>query len=597
MKEYFRLLKFVRKDLSLFIFAFICMGFSALFDGAKLTMIIPVSDVILSGKHIVFPEHMPAFIVNFVSKVNSLDPFFLLKIVSVLIIVLFFFRGIFQFLQSFLMSIIGQRAVLRVRGMLYAKFQDLSLDFYSQKRAGELVSRITNDVGLISNALSSGLTDLIYQSMQIIVFSFLAFYIYTKMALVIFVIFPLIVFPVLKIGKRIKKLATRSQESMADLNTILVETIGGVRIVKGFSREEHEIKRFGIINRNYYRYMVKTIKRTLILAPLTEFTGAAAAIAIFLIGGHDVISGKISFGVFGAFLGFLMSLIKPAKSLSKVYSLNQQALAASKRIYNILDREPLVRDKPSAKELAIPQKEITMDNVWFKYSASEDYTLKDINFTAKVGEITAIVGPTGSGKTTLLNLIPRFYDSQKGRVLFDGIDIRDVTIASLRKILGVVTQEVILFNDTVKANIAYGKLAASDKEIEEAARKALAYDFIKQLPKGFDTFIGDRGFRLSGGEKQRISIARAILKNPKILILDEATSQLDSESEQLVQKALDNLMRGKTVLVVAHRLSTIKNANKILVIKEGKIIAEGSHSELLENSDLYRRLYELQFNM
>ncbi len=597
MKEYLKLLRFIKPQKWILLMATICMGFSALFDGFQLAMIVPVADIVLSGKKINFPKELPEFLASFVDKINSLDPLLLLKILALLIPVMILLKGIFYFLQKFLMGIAGQMATKQIRQALYEKFQQLSLDFYSKKRAGELISRITNDVKIISAALSDAFTDMIYQSMQVVLFCFMAFYFYTKLALISFILVPLIIVPMIKIGRRIKKFSKMSQEKMADLNTILVETINGVRIVKGFSREEYEIEKFKAINHSYYKYILKRIKRTLVLSPITEFVGAIAAVAIFLIGGKEVIEGRLSFGVFGAFLAFLLSMIKPFKKLSQVHSSNQQALAASVRIYDILDREPSVREKPEAGECKPPEREIIFEDVWFRYEENEDFVLKNINFKADIGDIIAVVGPTGTGKSTLLNLLPRFYDPTKGRVLFDQTDIRDVKIDSLREKIGLVTQEMILFNDSVRANIGYGKLSASQPEIEKAARKALAYDFIMNLPQKFDTVLGDRGFRLSGGQKQRIAIARAILKQPNILILDEATSQLDSESEALVQKALNNLMEGKTVFVIAHRLSTIKNASKILVMKNGEIIAGGVHQDLLNTSEAYKRLYEIQFNL
>jgi len=494
------------------------------------------------------------------------------------------------------MEIVGLRAVVYVRTLLYKKFQELSLDFYSQKRAGELISRITNDAGLLKYGLTYGLTDLIYQSMQLAMFVFIVFYIHPKLALISFIIFPIIIFPVMKVGRKLKKLSSRSQEKMADLNAILSETISGAKIVKAFHRQDYEIEKFKKIVRDYYKFLLKSAKRQLLLSPFTEFIGALAAIAIFLLGGKDVIEGKLSFGVFGFFLGSLMSMIRPFKKLTQVHAINQQALAASQRIYEILEKKPSVEDRPQAIPITALRDKIEFKEVWFKYHPEEDFVLKDINLVIKAGETVALVGPTGSGKTTIFNLLLRFYEVTQGRILFDGVDIRDIKLSSLREMTGLVTQEPVLFNDTVRANIAYGKLSASREEIESAAKRALAYDFIKELPSGWDTVIGDKGFRLSGGQKQRLCIARAILKNPQLLLLDEATAQLDSESENLVQKALDNLMQGKTVLVIAHRLSTIKKASKIVVIDKGVIVGEGKHSDLLNNCDLYRKLYEFQFS-
>ncbi len=570
------------------------MGFSAIFDGASLSMIVPVSDKVLTNKQIIIPDNTPDFIKQTVRHINSLSPMYMLKIVAVVILAIFLFKGILLFLQNFIMNIISQRVVRDVRDAIYRKFQHLSLEFFSRKRSGELISRITNDAGLLGNALSSGLKDLIYQSMQVVVFAGIAFFINYKLAFISLVVFPLIIYPIWRVGKKIRKLSVTTQERMADLNTAISETVSGVKVVKGFCREDYESERFAKINYAYCKYMLKSIKRSLLLSPIAEFVGVLAAVAIFILGGREVINGRLSFGVFGLFLASLMSMVKPFKRLSQVHSLNQQAVAASQRIYQILERQPEIEEKPAALAICRPEKEIVFENVYFKYKESADYVLKGINLKVDIGQTAAIVGPSGTGKSTLVNLIPRFYEVSRGRITFDGIDIRDVTLASLRDLIGIVTQDIVLFNDTVRANIAYGRLDAGFEEIQQAAKMALADDFIQSLPQGYDTIVGDRGFKLSGGEKQRICIARAILKNPAVLILDEATSQLDSESEKLVQKALDNIMAGKTSFVIAHRISTVVNADKIIVLDKGEIKDSGSHQYLLENSGLYRNLYKNQ---
>lgn len=597
MKEYFKLLKFVKPYIGLLVVASICMGISAIFDGVSLGMIVPISDRVLTNKRIVIPTKLPLFLSELVEKLNNLPPLVVLKGMAITIAVLFLLKGVTFFLQNYLMNIVGQACVREVRNRLYKKFHDLSLDFYGRKRTGELVSRVTNDVGFITHAISYGLTDLIYQSMQITLFTFLAFYIYWKLALISFIIFPLILIPIAKIGKKIKKYSFEVQRRMADLNSLLTETIQGAYIVKLFCREDYEYQRFKEINYQYYKYILKAIKRTILLSPLTEIVGAMMAVVILLIAGREVIGGKLSFGIFGLFLGSLMSMIKPFKKLSAVYSINQQALSASRRIYEILEEEPSVEEKEDAIEITDFEREIVFKSVWFKYMESEDYVLKEINLKVDKHEIIALVGHSGAGKSTLVNLISRLYDPQKGKVLIDGIDIKDLKIKSLRNLVSMVSQEMILFNDTIRENIAYGKENASFEEIVEAAKKAYAYEFIMELPKKFDTIIGDRGFRLSGGEKQRIAIARAILKNSSILILDEATSQLDSESERLIQDALANLMKGKTVFVIAHRLSTVQNATRIVVLDKGTIAEEGPHDSLLKSGRIYKQLYELQFNV
>jgi len=592
MRDYLKLLRFVRPYLAKFFVATVYMGFSAIFDGISLAMIVPLADKVLTNKKIIMPTKLPLFLASFVDKINNASPETLLNYMAVGIILLFFLKGVFGFLQGYLMSDIGQLVVRDIRAKLYAKLQTLSLEYFTHKRGGELISRITNDVKVVENAVSYGSTDLVYQTLQIVIFLFVTFFIYFKLALISIILVPLISLPIIKVGKVLRKLSKRSQEKMADINSLLYETIIGTRIVKAFNMENHEIGKFNQINQDYYRISMKSIKRLLLLSPSTEFLGCIAGIFVFFWGGREVIAGKLSFGVFGLFLGSLLSLIRPFKKLSNVNSLNQQAVAASERIYEVLETDPTVVEKINASELTGFKNSIVFDNVWFNYGDLE--ILKNINLEVERGQILAIVGPSGTGKTTLVDLIPRFYDPKKGRILIDGIDIKEVSLKSLRQQIGIVTQETILFNDTIKANIAYGNLFAAEKEIEQAAMQAYAHDFIKHLPAGYDTVIGDRGMKLSGGERQRIAIARALLKNPSILILDEATSQLDSEAERIVQEALDRLIQGRTVFVIAHRLSTVRAAHWIVVLDKGRIVEQGLHSELINKEGLYRRLYQIQ---
>jgi subfamily B ATP-binding cassette protein MsbA len=490
------------------------------------------------------------------------------------------------------MSDISQRVIRDLRSKVYSKFHTLSLDYFIHRRGGEMMSRITNDVGSVGNAMSYGATDLIYQALQVVVFTFLIFFIHARLALVSLVLLPMISFPIIRVGKMLKKISLRTQEKMADLNSLLYETILGVRVVKAFNMEEYEKAKFDRVNADYYKLSMKSLKRMLLLNPFTELLGILAGVLVFFWGGKEVIEGRMSFGVLGLFLASLMSLVRPFKKLSQVNSIFQQAIAGSIRIYEVLDTLPSVQDKKDAFQLSGFKEEIVFENVWFSYG--HHLVLKDINLEVKQGEILAIVGPSGAGKTTLLDLITRFYDPGKGRVLIDGNDIRDLSLKSLRSHIGIVTQETILFNDSIAGNIAYGLPDTGREAIEEAAKQAYIVEFIKRLPKGYDTFIGDRGVKLSGGERQRIAIARALLKNAPILILDEATSQLDTESERLVQEALEKLIKGRTVLVIAHRLSTIRNATRIVVLDEGKIVEQGSHEELLNKDGLYKKLYQNQ---
>ncbi|KPK98844.1 MAG: hypothetical protein AMJ95_01830 [Omnitrophica WOR_2 bacterium SM23_72] len=592
MRDYLRLLKFARPYSGTFLLASLFMGLSAIFDGATLAMIVPLADKVLTNKKIIIPSKIPAFLSDFIDKINNMTPELLLKYMAISIVALFLIKGIVGFFQSYLMSKIGQAVVRDIRSKLYTQLQNLSLDYFTQKRGGELMSRITYDVRLVENAVSYGATDMVYQTLQVVVYTLLTFFIYFRMALVSFTLLPLISFPIIKVGRILRKLSKRSQEKMADINSLLYETIIGARIVKAFNMESYEIDKFNNANRDYYKISMKSIRRLLFLSPLTEFLGCVAGILVFVWGGKEVIAGKVSFGVFGLFLGALLSLIRPFKKLSQVNSLNQQAVAASLRIYEVLDTKPTVVEILRPDRLTDFRDSIVFEDVWFSYGSQP--VLNGINLEVKKGTVLAIVGRSGTGKSTLVDLIPRFYDPTKGRILIDDIDIKDYSLKSLRQQIGIVTQETILFNDTIKANISYGYARASEKEIEEAAVQAHAFDFIKRLPDGYDTVIGDRGVKLSGGERQRLAIARALLKNPPILILDEATSQLDTEAERVVQEALDKLMEGRTVFVIAHRLSTVRLAHKIIILEKGVIAEEGTHMQLLAKDGLYKHLYQLQ---
>ncbi len=592
MKDYLKLLKFVKPYKWLFLLATVCMGFSAIFDGVSLAMMVPLADKVLTNKKIIVPTKLPDFLSSFVDKINNMQPQVLLNYMVIVVLVLFFLKGVIGFFQSYIMSDIGQRVVRDIKSKLYTKIQTLSLDYFTHKRGGELMSRITNDVKMVENAVSYGSTDLVYQSLQVVIFAVVIFFIYFKMALVSIVFVPLISFPIVKVGKALRKLSKKSQEKMADTNSLLYETIMGARIVKAFNMEDYEVNKFNRVNIDYYKLSMKSIKRTLLLNPSTEFLGCVAGVLVFFWGGKEVIAGKLSFGVFGLFLGSLLSLIRPFKKLSQVNALNQQAMAASERIHEVLETVPSVKDFPQAAELTGFKKGIQFSNIHFRYADNE--ILKGINLKVEYGQMVAIVGPSGSGKSTLVDLIPRFYDPQEGVILIDGVDIKNFRLKSLRNQIGIVNQETILFNDSIKANIAYGKPDASLEEIIAAAKKASAHDFIQHCPDGYNTVIGDRGVKISGGERQRIAIARALLKNPPILILDEATSQLDSTSERLVQAALDSLVEGRTTLTIAHRLSTVRNASRIVVLDKGLIVEEGTHVQLLEKDGLYKRLYQAQ---
>jgi subfamily B ATP-binding cassette protein MsbA len=592
-KDYFKLLRFLKGHVPVLVWATVCMLVSAIFDGFQLSLIIPMADKILGKGEIKLPDQAPSWLSGFIDKINAIPSEKLLFIVAIGFLIVFLVKGIFAFLQGYLMNDVSQRVMRDMRFRLYQTIQNLSLDYFSKKRTGELISRITNDVQVVENAVSYGITDLFYQSFRLMVFSVIILFIYPKVFAITLVLAAVILVPMRQIGRKLKKLSKASQVKMADINSLLLETISGVRVVKAFGMEDYETGRFRGQNQDFYKLKMKSICRTLIINPITEFVGALFGVGVLLWIGRQVISGQVSFGVFGVFFGALMSMLSPIKKLSNVNALVQQALAANERVYDVLSAKPTVVEKLDAQELSTIQDKICIEHVDFHYD--DEKILKDVSLDISTGDIVAIVGPTGAGKTTLANLIPRFYDPAKGRVTFDGVDLKDVTFKSLRGQIGIVTQETILFNDTVRANIAYGHLEASDEQIFAAAKKAFAHDFIMKMPSGYDTVIGDRGFRLSGGERQRIAIARAILKNAPILILDEATSQLDSHSEKYVQEAIDKLMEGRTVVCIAHRLSTIKKSKKIVVLQAGAVVGSGSHEDLLTACPLYKSLYETQF--
>lgn len=597
MRNYFKLLRFLKGHLKRFATAVSFILASSLFEGVQLTLMLPVIDRIFTNKQIVVPNEVPAFIRNIVDYLNSIDSHTLFIAVPLTFLALFAVKQLVSFWADYFMNDVAQRVMRDVRSKLFERIQTLSLDYFSKKRTGELVARITNDVGVIENAVSYAVTDLVRQPVLIIVFLSLAFTFNVQGTFLIFLIAPFIGIPMAIISKRLRKVSRGQQEKMADINSHLLETISGVRILKAFGTERYEIRRFNQQNQDYYKLRMKGLKNVMLMGPITEMVGACFGIGAVLILGKAVLDGQLSFGVFSLSIVSILQVIRPIKRMANVQAIIQQALAANERIYEVLDTKPTVVEKQGAKELAVMEQKIELKGVTFSYDPSLGAVLKDIDLTIKRGELVAIVGPTGSGKSTLVNLIPRFYDATQGSVSLDGINVKDVSFRSLRSQVGIVTQEAILFNDTVRNNIAYGTFEATKEQVQEAARLAYADHFIEKMPHGYETMVGDRGFRLSGGEKQRLTIARAILKNPPILILDEATSSLDSESEKFVQDALDTLMKNRTVIAIAHRLSTIMKADKIVVLEAGKIVGLGKHDELLFTCPLYRRLYETQFSV
>lgn len=595
MNNYIKLLSFLKGHYRLFAQAVLLMFFASLFEGIQLPVLVPFIDRILNNKPIIVPSNLPAPVEKIIVYLNDLSPETLFYIFPPVVLTLLILKHVTIFCYKFYMNKVSQQVMLSIRNRIYAKVQHLSIEYFSNKRTGELVSRITHDVNLVENALSYGLIDLLIQPMMIIIYLAIAFTIYPKGTLVFLLVFPVIGYPMNKLGRRLRKYAKGIQEKVADINSMLIETISGIQLVKAYNAEDYEIKRFERENYLYYKLRMSSIKRLLAIAPVTEIFATICGVLILVWFGRLVMQNQLSSGVFILFFGSIMSIISPAKKLGNVHAIIQQAMAANDRIYHVLDAPIKVEEKAGAQEIGELRDGIRFENVSFRYGSEGEDVLSGIDLTINKGEVVAIVGPTGTGKTTLINLIPRFYDPTDGRILIDGADLREATFQSLRRQIGIVTQDSILFNDSVNANIAYSMKNVPQEDIVRAARQAFAHGFVEKMPEGYNTVVGDRGFRLSGGEKQRLAIARAILKNAPILILDEATSQLDSESEKYVQEALDELMKGRTVVAIAHRLSTIQKADKILVLDKGRVVGLGRHAELLETCPLYQRLHGMQF--
>lgn len=570
MAIYRRLLRLAKPHISKFILAMLCMLAVGVTTSSLAFLVKPALDEIFLKK--------------------NAD---MLKWIPIIIIALYLIKGACSYGQTVLMNFIGQRAVTDLRSELYNHIQKQPLSFFADNPTGILMSRITNDVRFIQSAVSEAVTSILKDSFTLVGLVFVIFYRDWKLAVIAAFVFPLTVYPITKFGQRMRKISTKTQVRMGSLSSLLQETITGTRIVKAFGMEAYEGKRFSKENESLFRLYMKSISIKAISSPVMEFLGGLGIAAIVFYGGYQVINGTSTPGTFFSFLTALIMLYEPVKRLTNVNNTIQQGIAAAVRVFDIIDTVPEIRNSENAMELPRIKDRIEVRNVSFRYD--NEYVLKNISLEIRSGEVIAFVGISGGGKTTLVNLIPRFYDVTEGHILIDNHDIKDVTIESLRAQIAIVTQQTILFNDTIKNNIAYGDIRKTEEDIINAAKSANAHQFIMNLPNGYDSVIGEQGTRLSGGERQRISIARALLKDAPILILDEATSSLDTESEKEVQEALENLMMGRTTLVIAHRLSTIANVDRIVVLVNGKIVEEGTHDSLLKQQGEYFKLYNMQF--
>jgi subfamily B ATP-binding cassette protein MsbA len=512
-----------------------------------------------------------------------------------LIIVYYVLKGLGSYFSTYLMTDIGQRVVRDIRNQLHRHILGQSASFFARRTTGQLMSRVTNDVGQVQHAVSQTLGDLLQESLALVGYAAVLFYHDAGLALVCITGAPLIVYPLSQLGRRLRRMTRRSQEALEHLSHVSAEAFTGHRIVKAFGAEAREAERFRDASDRLYRTNMRVTRIVSILPPIMELLGGFAIAIALWYGSREIASGRLTSGEFTSFIAALLLMYGPVKKLSRVNATLQQALAAGDRIFDLLDSHTEVREAPDAKPLPLFRRSVEFRNVTFAYEDAPRPVLRDVSLTVTAGQMVAVVGRSGAGKTTLANLLPRFYDVTAGAILIDGVDIRNVTLSSLRGQIGMVTQETVLFDDTIAQNIAYGVLRATADQIEVAARAANAHDFIMALPERYQTMIGERGQRLSGGQRQRIAIARAILKDSPILILDEATSALDTESELLVQHALANLMRNRTSFVIAHRLSTIRRADAIVVMDRGRVVEVGRHEELLARPHgVYARLHDMQ---
>jgi ATP-binding cassette, subfamily B, bacterial MsbA len=572
MQTYLRLLRYMRPYWGRLFAAALFSALVAAFTGAYAWLVRPALDEIFVNKNVTWLIFLPPT----------------LMVVSVL-------KGLANYGQTYLMFYVGSRVVADIRQQLFNHLLRLSIGFHLKNPSSRMTSRVINDVNWIQNAVSGVLKDLFQQSLTFLVLLGVIVYQNWKLALFAVIAIPLSVYPIVQFGERLRRIATSGQERTADMSTALQETLTGIRIVKGFTRESAEAERFARYNEAYFRNGIKSTQVAAISSPVLEAVGIIGIAGIIWYGGFQVIRGVMTPGTFFSFLAAVFMIYAPLKRLASANNAIQQALSAGERVFAVLDVPTEAAVDRGTRDFSGVQSMIELRKVSFRYDGMEALALQELSLTVRVGEVLALVGSSGAGKTTLVNLIPRFYDPTAGAILIDGVDLREIRLPALRRQIGIVSQETHLFDDSVQNNIAYGKAEVEPEAIVEAARAAYAHEFILRLPAGYDTLIGENGIKLSGGERQRLAIARALLRNPPILILDEATSSLDSESERMVQMALANLMKGRTTFVIAHRLSTVQGADRIAVLEQGRLVEVGRHDELLAFDGAYRRFYQMQF--
>lgn len=614
MKDYFRLLSHLKPHLKYLIPAMVFMVLFAAMSGFSITMIVPFTRIVFSQPGEISqqsfeqkenPDQEKESLVVLLPK--RLKEKFNQVIVGktyletlgrfcILVFSIFLLKNLFWYAQSFLIVRVEHGVIMDLRNKLYSHFHVLPLEYFHGQKTGVLISRITNDITLVKGAVANGFAEALRQGFLLLAYLFIVFWASWKLAFIALLLFPFAMLIIGKFGQKVRKSSALTQEKMGAMTSVLQETISGIRVVKAFVMEKFEIKKFTDTTRDYFKTMVKLTRVGSLGPPLTEVMGVFAAVLLLWFAGKEILTGTLDPGRFFLFLFAMLSLMQPIRSISHLNIDIQQGLAAGKRIFEVLDTQPKIKNYPDAIKKESLEKNVTFENVCFSYDGNKE-VLSNISFEVKSGEVVALVGPSGAGKSTLMDLLPRFYDPTSGEIKIDGIDLKKIDLGSLRNLMGVVTQETILFNDTVWNNVAYGHEHASEERVHDAARAANAHDFIMAMPQEYQTIIGDRGVKLSGGEKQRLAIGRALFKNPPILIFDEATSSLDSESEALVQEAIDRLMKGRTVFVIAHRLSTIQNVDKIVVLDHGRIVQIGDHKSLMEKGGLYKRLYQMQFKI